>query len=597
MKWLSVSRFTFLGGLLTLFSLLIISRMIAIQTGPVAEELNNWAKSQSYERRIVYPERGKIYDRWGHLLAGNKIVYELGLELRQHRNPQSIALTLSSILPSLKYEEVLAAAAMPYDPAKSAYITLSQFVDEETKQKIETLKNEYDQVNPGGKNPNLPSLNGVVWTPKLIRFYPEGKLAANVLGFYTYANIGQETGAQGVEGYYNTLLAGRPKEMVLPFDPYEMQALPDIPPGADLILTIDREMQAAVEKILDRAMEKNGAKSGTVIVYQPETGEILAMATNPRIDPNRYGSELTTVLPKNMAYNNAVSTVYEPGSVFKVLTMAAAIDAGVVTPDTTFIDTGGYSYGGYVFRNWNQGAWGEQTMTGCMQHSLNVCLTWVAVEKLGKGKFYEYMEAFGIGHRTNIDLALEGQFPFSTPLDSNTWQSVNLATNSFGQGVAVTPIQMVQAIGAIANDGKMMWPHVVKGYIQDGRQINIDPLVVGTPVSAETARTITKMLTITLEEESFSNASVPGYSVAGKTGTAQIPGEDGYYLPNATNASFVGWGPSDDPKFLVYIWFEQPKADSWGSTIAAPVFPPIFKELVRIGNIPPDDIRSQLSGR
>jgi cell division protein FtsI/penicillin-binding protein 2 len=271
--------------------------------------------------------------------------------------------------------------------------------------------------------------------------------------------------------------------------------------------------------------------------------------------------------------------------------MASALDKGAVKPDTPFNDTGSFLIGGFYIHNWDGGAWGPQDMVGCMQHSLNVCLAWVATQ-LGTDNFYNYIRAFGIGHTTGIDLAGEVNYPLRLPGD-NQWYDVDLGTNSFGQGIAVTPIQIATAISAVANDGKMMAPHVLKAMVDNGRQYNTTPQVMGTPISADTAHTLTSMLVTSLEKES-SDALVPGYTVAGKTGTAEIPGPSGYST-SLTNASFVGWGPADDPKFLVYIWLEKPTSSQWGSVVAAPVFSDVVKKLVVLMNIPPDDVRKQLA--
>ncbi|MCX7976407.1 MAG: penicillin-binding protein 2, partial [Bellilinea sp.] len=325
------------------------------------------------------------------------------------------------------------------------------------------------------------------------------------------------------------------------------------------------------------------------VVMDPKTGEILAMATTPHFNPNeywRYGE----IFPVGSYFNRAISQLYEPGSVFKVLTMAAAIDAGAVQPETSFVDVGAIEVGGIWIYNWDRGAWGPQDMVGFMQHSLNVCLAWVAQE-LGPTQFYKYLQDFGIGRYTGIDLAGEQVYPLSLPGDSN-WYPVNLGTNSFGQGVATTPIQMITAIAAMANDGKMMAPHVVKAYIQDGVQYTVNPRVIRQVVKPETARTITEMLAVSLENEA-SNALVEGYRIAGKTGTAEIPGPGGY--TNMTNASFVGWGPVDDPRFIVYVWLEKPTSSPWGSVVAAPVFSQAVEELVVLMKIPPDEIRQQMA--
>ncbi len=591
MMFAKFSRYKWLAVLLTLFAVVIAIQMVTIQTSSHAEILDKWAQDYGYERRTIESERGYIYDRWGHLLAGNKEVYEVGVELQFVRNPASIAAALSAMLGS-DYGDTLAAASQPYDPPVKIYVRLADFISTEKIEDLISLKAEYEKSNPGGEDTDLPSLRGLVWTPHLQRIYPERTLASNILGFYNFYDRDLGSGYFGVEEEYNTLLAGIEKEVVIPLDPYEMEEIPTAPAGASLILTIDREIQRTVENILDKAVETNGAENGTIIVMDPKNGEILAMASTPRMDPNAYW-EYKKTFTAGIPFNKAVSQVYEPGSIFKILTMAAALDAGVVTPETPFNDTGQIEVGGIYIYNWDRGAWGAQDMVGCMQHSLNVCLAWVATQ-LGPTQFYEYLDRFGIGHRTNIDLAGEEVYPLSIPGDP-MWYPVNLGTNSFGQGVAVTPVQLLMAASSLANDGKMVAPHILYAYIQNGQQYNTTPQVVGTPIKAETARTLTRMLQISLEDEA-STALVEGYSVAGKTGTAEIA-VNGQYSSNATNASFVGWGPVDDPQFIVYVWLEKPESSIWGSVVAAPVFSDVVKELVVLRNIPPDKVRLSMKGQ
>jgi cell division protein FtsI/penicillin-binding protein 2 len=229
-------------------------------------------------------------------------------------------------------------------------------------------------------------------------------------------------------------------------------------------------------------------------------------------------------------------------------------------------------------------------MLGCMQHSLNVCLAWVATQ-LGAKDFYRYMQAFGIGHQMGIDLAGEASGRLKIPGDGD-WYDADLGTNAFGQGVSATPLQMAAAISAVANDGKIMAPHVVRSIVNKGYQQDIEQRVIATPIKPETAHTLSEMLAVSLETES-SDALVPGYRVAGKTGTAEIPTPYGY-TTNETNASFVGWGPVDDPQFLVYVWLERPSTSPWGSIVAAPVFRQVVEDLVVLMNLPPDDVRHSL---
>jgi len=584
----SLNRIKILGLFLAGFIVVVGIQMIRIQTSTHAKTLDKWATTYGNEVRTIQSERGYIYDRGGHLLAGNKEVYEIGVELQYARNPVAIATAMASLF-GFDYNEVLTLVSTPYDASGSVYVTLANFITADQIDQLSVLKQQYEDANPYGEDSLLPSLRGLVWTPHLQRIYPEGTLASNVLGFYTYYDRDKGKGYFGIEEKYDDILSGIKQKVVIPLDPYEMQEIPTAPAGASLILTIDREIQRTVEKVLDRAVKKNGAKNGSIIVMDPKTGDILAMASTPRLDPNAYW-DYENLFPGGTSYNMAVSQVYEPGSVFKILTMASALDAGAVKWDTPFNDTGIIEVGGWPIYNWDRGAWGQQNMIGCMQHSLNVCLSWVALQT-GPEKFYEYLNKFGIGHRTNIDLANEEVYPLSEPGDP-TWYSINLATNSFGQGVAVTPVQMIMAASAIANDGKMVAPHVLHAYIQNGQQYNTNTQVVGMPITKETSDILTEMLAISLEQEA-SDALVEGYRVAGKTGTAEIA-VNGQYSSGATNASFVGWGPVDDPQFIVYVWLEKPKSSIWGSVVAAPVFRDVVKQLVVLMNIPPDDLRKSL---
>ncbi|HMN61835.1 MAG TPA: penicillin-binding protein 2 [Anaerolinea sp.] len=547
MKQTPFGRFIFIGGLLAAAGLFIFIWMIRIINSPDAVPFREIGSKYESYTKTVYPERGNIYDRWGHLLAGNIETYEIGADLRYVSDPQTIAATLSSIIGS-NYNDIYALVSEKWDSDLPRYVKLADFVDPDKIDQLAAVEKQLnDQRDKASsrrrKEEVMPNLDGMLWTPMLKRSYPENTLGANILGFFAYREREKGRGYFGVEEKYNQLLAGSPVDVQVALDPYKINQIPDIPPGASLVLTIDRDIQAMTERILEEHVKSSGAKSGTVIIMDPETGEILAMAVSDRLNPNEYW-DYGKVFPGIAAYNRAVGTTYEPGSVFKVLTMGSAIDAKAVTPTTPFLDTGVIMVGGVPIRNWDRGAWGPQDMLGCMQHSLNVCLAWVATE-LGPSKFYNYLNNFGIGHLTGIDLAGEVSQPVLIPGDSG-WYEVNLGTNSFGQGVAATPVQMITAIGAVANHGKIMAPHVLKSVIENGEQYNNPPQVIGKRISRETADTVTEMLAQSLEKES-SNALVEGYRVAGKTGTAEIPGPGGY-LASATNASFVGWGPADDPR-------------------------------------------------
>lgn len=580
-------RYTLLGTFFTLMAVAIVGQMVRIQLNP--EQVAYFTERGNLnagEWRVVYPPRGIVYDRDGHVLAGNTRVYEVGVELAQVKNPHTIALTLNVVL-GLDYAQVFQTVSRDPTP-ELVYAVLDDFVPEE---KINLLKQYEDEIARNynrGRDKEQPSLSGLVYRPHLMRSYPEKDLGSNILGFVSR----EGKGYFGVEARFDTLLAGEPKTVWVPRDPNRVTEMPKVPDGASLVLTVHRSIEATVEEILDEAVDDNGAESGTIIVLEPKSGEILAMATTPRLDLNQYW-RYSEVFKGSTPFNRAISQTYEPGSVFKILTMAAALDRGVVAPDTEFLDTGVFEIGGTFIYNWNRGAWGPQTMQGCLQHSLNVCLAWVG-SQLGAKDFYAYMQAFGIGHLTGVDLAGEVPGRLKIPGDAD-WYDADLGTNSFGQGVAVTPLQMAVAAAAIANDGKLMAPRVVRSIIDKGHQFDTQPRVVGLPISAKTARTLSEMLARSLEEEA-SDALVEGYRVAGKTGTAEIPTPYGY-SSSATNASFVGWGPVDDPRFLVYIWLEKPESSPWGSVVAAPVFRQVVERLVVLMDIPPDNVRQRTFGQ
>jgi cell division protein FtsI/penicillin-binding protein 2 len=588
------TRRYFLAGLaFVVAAVVIVAQIVRIQVGPVAQALRDQGDIYNWDLHTFYPERGQIFDRWGHLLAGSETIYEVGIDLRtKGKSPETIAYVLSKVLApghpeydAQSYYNDVFTIASTEPSTTTVYCVVADYVTQQEVDEIRQWDQQYEVLYRNRNIKDRPTLKGLAFSPHFQRTYPEQELGSNVIGFVSREGVGYF----GVEAAYNPVLAGEPKSVWMPVDPNDVKSLPDIPDGASLILTLDRNIQSVIEQILDNAIVETGAVGGTILVTDPRSGEILAMASTPRMDLNQYW-DAARLFPGRTPFNRAVSTDYEPGSVFKVITMAAALDAGVVTPEKTFYDTGSIEIGGYWIHNWNYGAWGEQTMQGCLQHSLNVCLTWVAMQ-LGNERFYDYMQKFGIGHRTGVDLAEEVPGRLKIPGDED-WYEVELGTNSFGQGVAVTPIQMVTAVGAVANGGKMMQPHVLRAYIDRGAQYVMPTNVLGTPITEQTAHTLTEMLVASLEEEA-SSALVPGYRVAGKTGTASISTPNGYD-PDWTNASFVGWGPVDDPRFLVYIWLERPATNEWGSVVAAPVFRKVFERLVVLTNLPPDDVRKQM---
>jgi cell division protein FtsI/penicillin-binding protein 2 len=569
-------RYLTVAAVLLLVGLGNLVQIVRIQASP---EVAGAIGQGDYLWKTFYPARGEIYDRYGHLLAGNKTVYEVGVDLTAQPKPDFPTIALAAqITLGLDPGETLS-LMMNADPAMQ-YVVLADYIPADKAQALMDLQ------ELSADDPNGLTLDAVGFKAHLMRSYPEDDLAATVLGFVTRDNHGY----LGVEEKYDSVLAGIPVSQFVPADPRRALEYPHIPAGQTLVLTLDRELQSAVEQILDEALDDTGASSGTIVVMDPRNGEILAMASTPRLNLNNY-TQISTLFPDGTPFNRAITQAYEPGSVVKILTMAAALDTNTVRPDTTFFDTGVIVYGGWPIYNWDRGAWGTQDMTGCLAHSLNVCLAWVSTT-MGNDSFYMYMQRFGLGHPTGIDLAGEVPGRLKLPGDDD-WYAVDLATNAFGQGVAITPIQLMMAASAIANDGQMVYPHVLLAQVQDGRQRFLSPQIVGTPISAATARTLSEMLANGLEGES-SEALVEGYRIAGKTGTAQIP-ETGGYDERDINASFIGWGPVDDPRFMVYVWLEKPQTNRAASVVAAPIFRQVVEKTIVLLGIPPDAIRLQIA--
>ena len=604
-------RFITIAVTFSFFALAIVVQMVRIQLTvnsddlPIPGLLGQWEKAAS--------RRGLILDRNGHLLAGNRTVYaidvnfsdfyqpgeieevkmlaDLAIEvfgiknpyllefLRQEPRPLTRNITVEHFASQLDLLRYLALVEDYYAGIPR------ELVDSESTEEITiSLEERVEVIDCSDLN-----LVRVSCTPHLIRSYPEEKLASNIIGFVMRDS---KQGQLGIEEKYDSTLFGNDRTVFTLWDPHKADEAPDPDDGANIILTIDSVLQADVEAILDKTIKKTGALAGTVIVMNPQDGEILAMASSPRADINQYWTEdyLDIINNHENVFNYAIKS-YEPGSVVKVLTMAAALDAGAVEPDTEFIDEGEIEIGGVTIKNWNEKAWGPQDMTSCMQNSLNVCLAWVATE-LESESFYNYFQDFGFGQMTGIELSGEAPGLVKSYWSPDYTRS-ELGTNAFGQGIEITPLQMVKAISAIANNGEMVAPRIIHSIVDDGYRYTPPKTVVGHPISAETAKTLTDMLQQSLQNES-SLALVPGYSLAGKTGTAEIyvPGQG--YKSTATNTSFVGWGPTDDPQFLVYVWISKPSQSIWGSEIAAPVFRKVVEKLVIHLGIPPDAVRMTL---
>lgn len=447
------------------------------------------------------------------------------------------------------------------------WVVLEKGVDLSIKSKIEEL-----------------NLVGVGFEQQQLRYYPESSSAAHLLGFVGSDSLGNQTGYFGIEGYYNSELKGVEG---LVTEEKDARGLPiligkflkkDAVYGHSLILNIDRTVQYLAEKKLKSGIQKYGAKSGSVVIMDPQTGAILAMANYPNYDPNNF-----LEFPRDYYRNPIVADSYEPGSTFKVLVMAAVLNEGLVKPETKCdICSGPVFISGYAIRTWNNKYQPDIDMTNVIVHSNNTGMVYIG-RKLGIDKMYDYIQKFGFGQLTGVDLQDESS-PEIRPKED--WKELELATASFGQGIAVTPIQVVRAVAAIANGGKLMEPHVVNSVKVGEKVTQIRPKVVSQPISEQAAKMVTTMMVEAIDKGESKAFKPAGFKIAGKTGTAQIPVE-GHYDPDKTVASFVGFAPADNPRFVMLVRYVEPTSSIFGSETAAPTFFEITKELFTYYGIVP----------
>jgi cell division protein FtsI (penicillin-binding protein 3) len=524
-------------------------------------------------RSAIPPQRGFIYDRDGSLLAGNRATYDIAASpnmMRDEDHRRHVAQEIAAAL-GVTSDEILT----KLDDVSRRNVYLAFQVPQSVADAIEAI--------------NDPALTTDMHP---VRVYPHGVLASHLLGFVNSDKAGY-TGVYGVEAFYDAVLRGRDGIGVAERDPYG-SAIPVAfaqytPPtdGRNLLLSIKYAAQYVVERELERALSEYGAESGTVVVLQPSTGAILAMASRPSYDPNRYADEASSDIA--VFRDPAISKVYEPGSVVKVVTVAAAIDSGVITQDTILNDQGAIEVGGQPIHNWNNQAYGPVDITTVLGESLNVEAAQIAV-MLGRERFYDYVWRFGFGRHTGVDLDGEEPGKFNTP-DDPEWSESDLGRHSFGQAIDATPLQVATAIGAVANGGLMMRPYVVQAMSNGSEDVQTAAKPVRRVVTAQTAHTVTRMLE-TVVEQHTALARVPGYRVAGKSGTSQVYVPGGYH-PTDTIASFVGYLPADRPAMLILVVIDRPDVSPWGGQVAAPVFARIAAQLGVLFGVPPDDVRQQ----
>lgn len=416
------------------------------------------------------------------------------------------------------------------------------------------------------------NLSGVFLDGQYSRFYPENDFLSQELGFVDFDGNGK----YGIEGYYDGILKGESGEVTGIKDNLghviKVQASEPGKAGDDIVLTIDRSIQYMAEKKLKEGIDKYGADGGTVIIEDPKTGAILAMASSPTFDPNKFNEVKSA--DQSVFLNPAISLNWEPGSIFKPIIAASAMQANLLQPDSKpSPEEGGFgpsvTVDGYEIHNALVKSYGFETLTQILVNSDNVGMVWVANQQ-GNDIMSQFINKIGFNVKTGIDLS--GESPGQVR-SSKTWKDVNRATISFGQGISVTPMQIVQAYSAIANKGKMVTPHLLDKVIDpSGKEQAYNKSDTVDVMSEDTAKKVADMLVQVVENEHGKPAAVDGYKVAGKTGTAQVPKPGGGYEDNAFIGSFAGFAPADDPKFAMLVKLNKPKNVQWAETSAAPIF-------------------------
>lgn len=562
--------------ILLLISFLIITVRLGVLQIVQGDQHRVQASSQRTSTAVIEAKRGeiKINDRY----SGQPVTVATSIEKPLvYANPSAMtdregaAKQLAPIL-GISEKEILEKIQ---DTTKK-YVPLKKQLTDEDKNKIEDLK-----------------IAGISFDKEIIRFYPEGQFLSQLLGFVGYKDD-VKTGLYGIEQAFNEYLSGkqgRLEQEGAASGAWIFGARRNSVPAVDgdsVILTIDKTVQFKAENILKEAVKDNQADSGSMLIMDPKTGAILAMATYPSFDPNDYAK-----VDDIFVYNNQTTFgAYEPGSIFKPITMAAAINEGKITAQTTYNDTGEVKVDGYSIKNSDGKAHGIQTMTQALEESYNTGLVF-AENAIGHKKFKDYVQRFGFGKKTGIEVGES-----AGNLDNLKGDiTVNYYTASFGQGINITPIQMIQAYGAIANGGKMMQPFVVSSRISgDGQLIETQPKEVGTPISVTTSSTLGAMLVNVVENGHGKKAQVPGYYVAGKTGTAQVPKKNGKgYEENNNIGSFAGYAPVDNPKFVMLVRINHPRTVKFAETTAAPAFGKMAQFLLQYFNVSPTRLE-QING-
>jgi cell division protein FtsI/penicillin-binding protein 2 len=558
-------RLLLLGAIFCALSVFVVGRLAQLQIlshGHYAAE----AENEHQGTDTVLPPRGAILDRDGYPLALTLDTYDIYISRQVWQDKQVAANGTQALASVLGKTPEDIQSALGSDTEGDALIAAGV---------------SYDV----GKKIIDMGLPGVKATAGIQRFHPEGDLASALLGF-----VGKdETGLSGLEADLQDELGGQPGTVYYERDsmgnpiPFGYTQITKSEPASDVRLTIDRFIQQAAEQSLDEAIQTNDASGGTIIVMDPKTGAIMAMASRPSFKLSQL--DLSNDSQEDLYRDRAVTDLYEPGSVMKLVTMSAAVDLGLVTPDTTYDDTGTAYVGGYAIQNWDFSVNGTTTMTQVLQKSLNTGAVWVS-QLLGPDNFYQYIKRFGFGEPTGVGLSGEaaGQVRDS---ESPDWTPSDLATNSFGQGINVTPLQMITAVAAIANGGMLMKPYIVQQVVGPNGTKTTQPQPVRQAISEQTASTLTTMMNAVVEGVPGNLARIQGYHVAGKTGTAYISVPGGY-APDRVITSFIGFAPVSDPRMIVLVKIDEPQEAQLGGTVAAPVFAELAPKILSYLGVPPD---------
>ncbi len=541
-----------------------------------AQELQIQAANQ-YERPVTKKAyRGEIRTSDGYTLVGNTTKYQI------IARPFSLKAD-----PTFLSEQILSVVSPPPNASPSAILTWKTTFFENVKGKLSDSKKKWVSLATGVSQEEYEKLrsllgNTLEYQPMPARLYPEGTLSAHLTGFLGQKDDGSPVGYFGIEGAYDRELSPVLQKNIVQTDAvgHPIATLADEEResrnGRTVQLTVRRDIQHIVETKLADAVRNYGAESGDVIVMDPFTGAIIAAASYPTYDPSRYNE-----YPQERYANPIIAHGYEPGSTMKVLTVAAGIDAGVITPDTHCdICSGPIRIGAYTIRTWDEKYHPGTTVQEGLTHSDNTAMVFVG-RKLGGQAHYEYLQKFGIGVKTGVDLQGEAA-PLFRPL--RDFGELDAATATFGQGIAVTPLQMLTAVNTIANGGVYMRPFVVQKVWSQDEEYTISPQVLRRVIATQSARIVASMMQ-TAASNGDARWTLPRqYPIAGKTSTAQIA-IHGKYDENLTIASFVGFSPVENPLFSMHVRLVKPQVSIWGSETAAPLWFSIAKDLFVIYGI------------